>query len=80
MERRIFFKAGAMSLGVMAIAKKSLALEYYPKKSDKKWAVVYSTLVEPQYVNMVSSFGDYDFMKRADFLEFGKTSLASVSG
>ena len=194
MERRNFFKAGVMSLGAIAIAKKSLALEYYPKQSDKKWAVVYSTwcgssrdagvwisegmggiadvydvrenpdlktfdhvvvggsirsgrvsqelqdylttnkdvlkdkirglfcvcgnrmqptgpeqvkqlidnhlsqitgvsgvpakvfngritiaLVEPQYVNMVKSYGDYDFMKRADFLEFGKTILASAS-
>ena len=35
-------------------------------------------LVEPQYKNMVRSFGDYDFMKRADFLEFGKTILASI--
>ena len=194
MERRNFFKAGVMSLGAMAIAKKSLALEYYPKKSDKKWAVVYSTwcgssrdagvwisegmggiadvydvhenpdlknfdhvvvggsirsgrvsqelqdylktnkdvledkirglfcvcgnrmqptgpeqvkqlidnhlsqitgvsgvpakvfngritiaLVEPQYVDIVKSYGDYDLMKRADFLEFGKAILASVS-
>ena len=194
MERRNFFKAGVMSLGAIAIAKKSLALEYYPKQSDKKWAVLYSTwcgssrdagvwisegmggiadvydvrenpdlktfdhvvvggsirsgrvsqelqdyltthkdllkdkirglfcvcgnrmqptgpeqvkqlidnhlsqitgvsgvpakvfngritiaLVEPQYVNMVKSYGDYDFMKRADFLEFGKTILASAS-
>ena len=194
MERRNFFKAGVMSLGAIAIAKKSLALEYYPKQSDKKWAVVYSTwcgssrdagvwisegmggiadvydvrenpdlktfdhvvvggsirsgrvsqelqdyltthkdllkdkirglfcvcgnrmqptgpeqvkqlidnhlsqitgvsgvpakvfngritiaLVEPQYVDIVKSYGDYDLMKRADFLEFGKTILASVS-
>lgn len=43
MERRRFIKAGVMSLGVMAIAKKSWALEYYPNKSDKKWAVVYGT-------------------------------------
>jgi len=43
MERRDFIKAGVMGLGALAIADKSMALEYYPKKSDKKWAVVYST-------------------------------------
>lgn len=193
MERRNFFKAGIMGLGAMAIAKKSRALEYYPKKSDKKWAVVYSTwcgssrdagvwiseglggiadvfdvrenpdlktfdhvvvggsirsgkvsqelqdylannrnvlkdkirglfcvcgngkqptgpeqvtryidnhlsqitgvsgvpakafngritiaLAEPQYAEMLNRYGDYDLMERADFLEFGKTILASV--
>jgi len=193
MERRNFFKAGVMGFGAMAIANKSWALEYYPNKSDKKWAVVYGTwcgssrdagvwisegmggiadvfdvrenpdlkafdhvvvggsirsgkvsqelqdfltknkdvlkdkirglfcvcgnrkqptgpeqvkqlidnhlsqitgvsgvpakafngritigLVEPQNVNIVKSFGDYDLMKRSDFLEFGKTILDSV--
>lgn len=193
MERRNFFKAGVMGLGAMVIVNKSWALEYYPNKSDKKWAVVYGTwcgssrdagvwisegmggiadvfdvrenpdlkdfdhvvvggsirsgkvsqelqdyltknkdvlkdkirglfcvcgnrkqptgpeqvkmlidnhlsqitgvsgvpakafngritigLVEPQNVNIVKSFGDYDLMKRADFLEFGKTILDSV--
>ena len=43
MERRDFIKAGVLGLGAMAIADKSMALEYYPKKSDKKWAVIYST-------------------------------------
>ncbi|MGD9162202.1 MAG: flavodoxin domain-containing protein [Desulfobacteraceae bacterium] len=43
MERRDFIKAGVMGLGALAIADKSMALEYYPKKSDKKWAVIYST-------------------------------------
>ena len=194
MERRDFFKAGVMGLGAMAVANKSWALEYYPNKSDKKWAVVYSTwcgssrdagvwisegmdgiadvfdvrenpdlksfdhvvvggsirsgkvsqelqdflaknkdvlkdkirglfcvcgnrkqptgpeqvkqlidnhlsqitgvsgvpakafngritirLVEPENVNMVKSFGDYDLMTRTDFLEFGKTILDSVA-
>ena len=193
MERRNFFKAGVMGLGAMAIAKKSWALEYYPNKSDKKWAVVYGTwcgssrdagvwisegmdgiadvfdvrenpdlkafdhvvvggsirmgkvsqelqdylaknktvlkdkirgffcvcgngqqptgpeqvkqlidnhlsqitgvsgvpakafngrvtvgLVEPEFKEMMKSYGDYDLMKRADFMEFGKTILASV--
>jgi menaquinone-dependent protoporphyrinogen IX oxidase len=43
MERRDFLKAGVIGLGAMAIADKAAALEYYPKKSDKKWAVIYST-------------------------------------
>lgn len=43
MERRSFIKTGIIGLGAMAIADKSMALEYYPKKSDKKWAVIYST-------------------------------------
>ena len=43
MERRDFIKAGVIGLGAMAIADKSMALEYYPKKSNKKWAVIYST-------------------------------------
>ena len=43
MERRDFIKAGVMGLGALEIADKSMALEYYPKKSDKKWAVIYST-------------------------------------
>jgi menaquinone-dependent protoporphyrinogen IX oxidase len=43
MERRDFLKAGVIGLGAMAIADKATALQYYPKKSDKKWAVIYST-------------------------------------
>ena len=193
MERRCFIKAGVMSLGAMAIARKNWALEYYPNQSDKKWAVVYGTwcgssrdagvwisegmdgiadvfdvrenpdlknfdhvvvggsirmgkvsqelqdylaknksilkgkirgyfcvcgnrmqptgpeqvkmfidnhlaqmtgvsgvparifngrvtigLVEPQFKETVKRYGDYDFMKRTDFMEFGKTILDSV--
>lgn len=43
MERRNFIKASVIGLGAVAIANKSFALEYYPNKSDKKWAVLYST-------------------------------------
>ncbi len=43
MERRDFIKAGVIGLGAIAIADKAAALEFYPKKSDKKWAVIYST-------------------------------------
>ena len=193
MERRSFIKAGIMGIGALAVANKGWALEYYPKKSDKKWAVLYSTwcgssrdagvwisegmdgiadvfdvrenpnlrpfdhivvggsirmgkvsqelqdylakhkddlkdkirgffivcgngkqptgpeqvktyidnhlsqitgvsgvpakafngrvtvgLAEPEYKEMLGNFGDYDLMKRADFMEFGKTILASV--
>lgn len=193
MDRRGFIKAGIVGLGAMAIADKSMALQYYPKKSDKKWAVIYSTwcgssrdagvwiseglggiadvfdvrenpdpkgydyivvggsirmgkvsqemqdylvknkdvlkdkirgffcvcgngkqptgpgqvkmlidnhlsvitgvsgvpakafngritfsLVEPEYIEMLKRFGEYDLMKRTDFLDFGKTILASV--
>ena len=35
-------------------------------------------LVEPEFKEMMKSYGDYDLMKRADFMEFGKTILASV--
>ncbi len=43
MERRDFIKAGVIGLGAIAIADKASALQFYPKKSDKKWAVIYST-------------------------------------
>ncbi|MBN1903645.1 MAG: hypothetical protein JW927_00960 [Deltaproteobacteria bacterium] len=36
------------------------------------------SLVEPEYLNMVKGYGEYDFMKRTDFLDFGKTILASI--
>jgi menaquinone-dependent protoporphyrinogen IX oxidase len=193
MDRRNFIKAGVIGLGALAIADNAAALQYYPKKSDKKWAVIYSTwcgssrdagvwiseglggiadvfdvrenpdpkgydfivvggsirmakvsqemqdflaknkdvlkdkikgffcvagngkqptgpeqvktyvdqhlsvitgvsgvpakvfngritihLTEPEYVDMLKSFGDYDLMKRTDFLDFGKTILASI--
>jgi menaquinone-dependent protoporphyrinogen IX oxidase len=193
MDRRVFMKAGIIGLGAMAIADKATALQYYPKKSDKKWAVIFSTwcgssrdagvwiseglggiadvfdvrenpdpkgydhivvggsirmgkvsqemqdylvknkdvlknkisgffcvcgngkqptgpeqvkmlvdnhlsvitgvsgvpakvfngritlsLVEPEYVEMLKRYGEYDLMKRTDFLDFGKTILAAV--
>lgn len=43
MERRDFIKAGVIGLGAIAIADNASALQFYPKKSDKKWAVIYST-------------------------------------
>lgn len=35
-------------------------------------------LIEEQYKEMMKRFGEYDLMKRADFMEFGKTILASI--
>jgi menaquinone-dependent protoporphyrinogen IX oxidase len=43
MERRNFFKLGLASAGTIALYNHASALEYYPKLSDKKWAVIYST-------------------------------------
>ena len=35
-------------------------------------------LVEPQFKEMMKQYGEYDLMKRTDFMEFGKTILDSV--
>ncbi len=43
MKRRNFLQIGIASVGAIAINKNARALEYYPKKSDKKIAVIYST-------------------------------------
>ncbi|MDZ7260629.1 MAG: flavodoxin domain-containing protein [candidate division KSB1 bacterium] len=43
MERRKFFKLGLMGMSVFALTGKTRALEFYPKPSDKKWAVLYGT-------------------------------------
>lgn len=44
MDRRDFFRLGlATGIGTIAIAKDTLALEYYPTPSDKKCAVIYAT-------------------------------------
>lgn len=43
MERRAFLGLGLTGIGAVALAKKGMALEYYPNPSDKKWAVVYGT-------------------------------------
>lgn len=43
MKRRSCIKVGMVGLGALALADKGMALEYYPKSYDKKWAVVYST-------------------------------------
>lgn len=43
MERREFLKLGLTGIGTLALAKNADALEFYPKPSDKKWAVLYAT-------------------------------------
>jgi menaquinone-dependent protoporphyrinogen IX oxidase len=43
MERRGFLKLGFAGIGTLALTTKTQALEYYPVKSDKKIAIIYST-------------------------------------
>ena len=43
MKRRDFLKLGFAGIGTLALIGQTQALEYYPVKSDKKCAVVYST-------------------------------------
>jgi hypothetical protein len=43
MEKRTFLKTGLIGLGALIFGKKASALEYYPRQSDKKWAILYGT-------------------------------------
>lgn len=43
MNKRNFFKFSLLSMGAMAFSGKAGALEYYPARPDKKWAVLYGT-------------------------------------
>lgn len=43
MNKRNFFKTSLLGLGALALSKNVTALEYYPTKTDKKWAVLYGT-------------------------------------
>ena len=43
MKKRDFLKIGIFSAVALFIPEKLRALEYYPNKSDKKWAVLYGT-------------------------------------
>jgi len=43
MQRRRFFQAGLSGIGALALADQAWALKYYPRPSDKKWAVLYGT-------------------------------------
>ncbi|MBN1974029.1 MAG: hypothetical protein JW787_10355 [Sedimentisphaerales bacterium] len=43
MKRRSFLQLGFAGVGALTLTKNTQALEYYPVKSDKKIAVIYST-------------------------------------
>lgn len=43
MKRRTFLTLSVAGLGTSLAARKASALEFYPKTSDKKWAVVFAT-------------------------------------
>lgn len=43
MRKREFLKAGLLGLGALMLPKKADALEFYPRPSDKKWAVLFGT-------------------------------------
>jgi hypothetical protein len=43
MDKRTFLKTGLLSATGIMMATKGRALEYYPRASDRKWAVIYST-------------------------------------
>jgi menaquinone-dependent protoporphyrinogen IX oxidase len=43
MERRTLLGLGIASVGALALSNKASALQYYPRPSDKKWAVLYGT-------------------------------------
>jgi menaquinone-dependent protoporphyrinogen IX oxidase len=43
MKKRTFIKSGLLGIGALLIGKRASALEYYPRPSDKKWAVLYAT-------------------------------------
>jgi len=43
MRRRAFFQASLSGIGALAFVDQAWALKYYPRPSDQKWAVLYST-------------------------------------
>ena len=43
MKKRTFIKSGLLGAGAILLGNKASALEYYPRPSDKKWAVLYGT-------------------------------------
>jgi len=43
MKKRTFIKTGLLGITTLLLPKKAFSLEYYPNKSDKKWAVLYAT-------------------------------------
>mgnify|MGYP000868275834 CR=1 FL=1 len=43
MNKRTFIKTTLVGIAAIFVPRRSKALEYYPRPSDKKWAVLYST-------------------------------------
>jgi hypothetical protein len=43
MKRRTFFELGLTGIGAVAMPREAWALKYFPKASDRKWAVLYAT-------------------------------------
>ncbi len=43
MNKRTFFKTGILGTISLLLPGRAFSLEFYPRKSDKKWAVLYST-------------------------------------
>jgi menaquinone-dependent protoporphyrinogen IX oxidase len=43
MDKRNFFKVSLLGIGAIALSRNTSALEYYPTRQDKKWAVLYGT-------------------------------------
>ena len=43
MNKRTFIRTGLLGAGSLFLVKKAYSLEYYPNRSDKKIAIIYST-------------------------------------
>lgn len=43
MKKRTFIKSGIIGIGALLLGNKAAALEYYPRPSARKWAVIYGT-------------------------------------
>jgi len=43
MNKRTFFKTGILGTVSLLLPSRSFSLEFYPRKGDKKWAILYST-------------------------------------
>ncbi len=43
MNKRTFFKTGILGTLSLLLTSKAFSLEYYPRSSDKKWAILYSS-------------------------------------
>jgi menaquinone-dependent protoporphyrinogen IX oxidase len=43
MKKRTFIKSGLIGAGAILLGNKAAALEFYPRPSDKKWAILYGT-------------------------------------